>query len=69
MGEASRRKRKRAAWPKSGRFDGEVGLYTLAPDPSINGTRINELTGDEFFPPHVNIIVRAFRAVAGEREF
>jgi hypothetical protein len=69
MGEARRRKEKLSDWPKSDRFDGEVELYTLAPDPSINGARINDLTGEDILPPHVNMILRVFRAVAGEREF
>lgn len=69
MGEARRRKEKRSDWPNSGRFDGEIELHTLAPEPSINGARINELAGDEIFPREIKAILRAFRAVAGEREF
>lgn len=69
MGEARRKKEKQSDWPRSDRFDGVVKLYTLAPDPAINGARINELTGDTIFSLDVSMILRAFRAVAGEREF
>ncbi len=69
MGEARRRKESKRDWPESDRFDAEIELYTLAPDPSINGARINELTGEDIFPPLVNAIMRTFRAVAGKCEF
>ncbi|MDJ0977926.1 MAG: hypothetical protein QNI87_05260 [Erythrobacter sp.] len=69
MGEARRRKEKQSDWPNSDRFDGDVELHILAPDPSINGARINELTGDEIFSPDARVVLRAYRAVADEREF
>jgi len=36
---------------------------------ALNGARIRELTGDEQIPATVQVVLRAFRAVAGERTF
>lgn len=69
MGEARRRKQLQTGWPEADRFDGIIDLHILPSDPSINGARINELTGDSTFPADIGIVLRNFRAVAGEREF
>lgn len=37
--------------------------------PAINGARIRDLTGDQTIPDTTQIILRAFRAVVGERTF
>lgn len=69
MGEARRKKHAREEWPEADRFDGTIDLHALSPHPSVNGARINELTGDAVLPDDVKMLLRTFRAVAGKREF
>lgn len=69
MGDAKRKKQARAAWPESNRYDGTIDLHILPPVASINGARIRELTNDNSFPATAQIVLQAFRAVAGERKF
>jgi hypothetical protein len=69
VGEAKRKKQKRAAWPDADRYDGSIDLHILPAVASINGARIRELTGDDTFPETAEVILRAFRAVVGERTF
>jgi hypothetical protein len=69
MAKTRRKKEKREAWPQSDHFNGTIDLHVLPAEPSLNGARINELTGDQTFPADVQVILRAFRAEVGEREF
>lgn len=70
MGEAKRRKhRQQSSWPHSDSFRGMIDLYVLPPVAAINGARIRELTGDNSIPDAPQVILRAFRAVVGERTF
>lgn len=71
MGEAKRRapQSKPSRWPKLEAFSGTIDLHILPPVAEINGARIRELTGDESIPDTTQIILRAFRAVVGERTF
>jgi|GEM_PF-1301160 len=71
MGEAKRKAqaREKAAWPRSQTILGTIELHMLPPVPSINGARIRELTGDGTIPDSAQIILRAHRAVVGERSF
>lgn len=71
MGEAKRKKQqgKQAAWPYADDFHNMIDLHTLPSVASINGARIRELTGDDTIPDTTQIILRAFRAVAGERTY
>lgn len=64
-----RQQQKVSAWSGSDRFQGTVDLHVLPPVASINGARIRELTGDDSIPDVTQVILRAFRAVAGERTF
>ena len=71
MGKAKRQKRLQnpAAWPSSDCFRGPIDLHVLPPVATINGARIRELTGNDAIPETMQIILRAFRAVVGERTF
>lgn len=69
MGEAKRKKQERAAWPDSDRYNGTIDLHVLSPAAEIDGARIRELTGDDTIPDTTQVILRAFRAVVGERTF
>jgi hypothetical protein len=70
MGEAKRKKQKQqSAWPRSDGFRGVVDLYNLPPVAAINGARIRALTGDASIPDNAQVILRAFRAVVGDRSF
>ena len=69
MGEAKRKKQERAAWPDSDRYTGTIDLHVLSPAAEIDGARIRELTGDDTIPDTTQVILRAFRAVVGERTF
>lgn len=41
----------------------------LPPVAAINGARVRELTGDDTIPDTMQVILRAFKAVVGERTF
>lgn len=69
MGEAKRKKQERVAWPDSDRYNGSIDLHALPPVAAINGARIRELTGDDTIPATTQVILRAFKAVVGERTF
>ncbi|WAC61276.1 hypothetical protein [Brevundimonas sp. SL130] len=70
MGEAKRkRQQQQSAWPRSDGFRGIIDLHALPPVAAINGARIRALTGDVAIPDDAQIILRAFRAVVGERSF
>lgn len=69
MGEAKRKRLERAAWPESDCFRGVIDLHFLPPVETINGARIRELTGDNSIPETVQVVLNAFKAVAGERTF
>ena len=71
MGEAKRRKRQQdqSHWPRAESFQGLIDLHVLPPVAAINGARIRALTGDDQVPETVEISLRAFRAVVGERTF
>ncbi len=70
MGEAKRkRQQQQSAWPRSDSFRGVIDLHALPPVAEINGARIRELTGDATIPDDAQVILRAFRAVVGERSF
>ncbi|MFG1277201.1 hypothetical protein [Xanthobacter autotrophicus] len=70
MGEAKRkRQQQQAAWPRSDSVRGMIDLHGLPPVAAINGTRIRALTGDATIPDNAQILLRAFRAVVGERSF
>ncbi|MBX3476241.1 MAG: hypothetical protein KF910_01410 [Brevundimonas sp.] len=69
MGEAKRKKqRRKQAWPEDHDYFGTVELHMLPAAPAINGARIRELTGDESIPD-ADVVLEAFRAVAGDRTF
>jgi hypothetical protein len=69
MGEALRKKQKRAAWPAADSYRGMIDLHILPSVDAINGARIRELTGDDTIPETTQVILRAFRAVVGQRTF
>lgn len=70
MGEARRkRQQEQSAWPRSDSFRGAIDLHGLPPVAAINGARIRALTGDTTIPDDAQVILRAFRAVVGERSF
>jgi len=46
-----------------------IDLHVLPPVAAINGARIRELTGDDTIPDTPQVVLRAFRAVVGERTF
>jgi hypothetical protein len=71
LGEAKRRKRQddQSNWPRSDSFRGLIDLHVLPPVAAINGARIRALTGDDQIPETVQISLRAFRAVVGDRTF
>jgi hypothetical protein len=69
MGEAKRKKRERTTWPHSDSYWGMINLHVLPPVATINGARIRELTGDDTIPEATQIMLSAFRAVAGQRTF
>lgn len=70
MGEARRkRQQEQSAWPRSDSIRGMIDLHGLPPVAAINGARIRALTGDETIPDDARVILRAFRAVVGERSF
>ena len=56
-------------WPHAESYLGIVDLHMLPPAETINGARIRELTGDKTFPDVEELILWAFRAVAGGRQF
>lgn len=70
MDEARRKRRQeQSAWPRSDSFRGAIDLHGLPPVAAINGARIRALTGDATIPDDAQILLRAFRAVVGERSF
>lgn len=71
MGVARRRQQRQdhASWPRPENLRSIIDLHILAPAPEINGALLREMTGDDRIPDHVAIVLRAFRAVAGERTF
>jgi hypothetical protein len=69
MGEAKRKKQHRAAWPDADSYRGAIDLHVLPSVATINSARIRELTGDETIPDATQVILRAFRAVVGQRTF
>jgi hypothetical protein len=70
MGEAKRRRQRNVvAWPHAEDFRGVIDLHFLPPVVAINGARIRELTGDETISDGPQIVLQAFRAVAGDRTF
>jgi hypothetical protein len=71
MGEAKRKRqlREQADWPESEHFRGIIDLHVLPSVPEINGARIRSLTGDDRIPDTTTVILRAFRAIVGERTF
>lgn len=69
MGEAKRRRHQQAGWPRSENFLGALDLHLLPAVSSIDGARIRALTGDARIPDTTKVILRAFRAVVGERTF
>ncbi|WP_151119506.1 hypothetical protein [Hypericibacter adhaerens] len=74
MGEA-KRKRKHQAQSTSPHshsffgFFGTIDLHMLPPVTAINGARIRALTNDSTIPDAPEIMLEAFRAVAGKRTF
>lgn len=64
-----RQNRNHVDWRRASNFREMVDLHILPPVPSINGARLRELTGDNRIPDNVQISLRAFRAVAGDRKF
>ena len=46
-----------------------IDLHFLPPVETINGARIRELTGDDLIPETGQVILNAFKAVAGDRTF
>jgi len=71
MGEAKRKRQQQglSAWPGSDSFFGLIDLHMLPPVAEINGARIRELTGDDTIPDTTQIVLQAFRVVAGQRTF
>lgn len=71
MGEAKRRKQQqeRAAWPHADDYRDTIDLHMLPPIATITGARIRELTGDDTIPDVPQVILQAFRTVAGDRTF
>jgi len=69
MGRRKRRERQQRDWPRSDSFRGQIDLHMLPPVAAINGARIRTLTGDNRIPDVEQIILRAFRAVVGDRTF
>ena len=71
MGEARRKKQRSGMenWPRADNFRGTIDLHLLPPAPSINGSRMRELTGDPRIPDTVQVILKAFRAIVGDRTF
>jgi hypothetical protein len=69
MGEAKGKKQERAAWPDSDSYRGTIDLHVLPSLAAVNGVRIRELTGDDTIPETTQVILRAFRAVVGQRTF
>ena len=69
MGEAKRKQQARADWPDTHIYSGLIDLHVLPAVATINGARILELTGDDSIPEASEVILRAFRAVVGERTF
>jgi hypothetical protein len=71
MGEAKLKKQRggQEGWPRVDNFRGIVDLHLLPPVPSINGSRIRELTGDPRIPDTLQVILKAFQVVVGDRTF
>lgn len=71
MGEAKRKKQLREQVVRSDadNFRGIIDLHMLPPVAAINGARIRELTGDDAIPDTTQIVLLAFRTMAGERIF
>lgn len=66
---SERKKQERGAWPDADSYRGTVDLHLLPSVAAINGARIRELTGDDTIPEATQVILRAFRAVVGQRTF
>jgi hypothetical protein len=64
-----KRRQEQKGPPQAESFFGLIEMHMLPPIPSINGARIRELTGDDTIPDETQIILRAFRVVAGDRTF
>jgi hypothetical protein len=69
MGEAKQKKQERVGWPGSDSYRGTIDLHVLPSVAAINGARLRELTGDDTIPETTQLILRAFRAVVGQRTF
>jgi hypothetical protein len=69
MGEAKRKRDQRVGWPREEAFRGTIDLHFLPPVASINGARVREITGDDTIPDTTRIILQAFRAEVGSRNF
>lgn len=69
MGEARRKRQQRAGWPDADSYRGTIDLHVLPSVAAINGARIRELTGDDTIPASTAVVLRAFKAVVGERTF
>ena len=71
MGEAKRKKQQReqSAWPRSDSFRGNDRPSHPPPVASINSALIRELAGDDRTPADVQVSLRAFHTVVGERSF
>jgi hypothetical protein len=72
MGEAKRRKSAMEAgnpWPKDDPENGQINLCTLPSHPSIDSTRIRELTADINIPEGKQVSLKTYRAQIGGRDF
>ncbi|GLS42872.1 hypothetical protein [Methylobacterium brachythecii] len=69
MGDAKRRRQQCSEWPRSESHRDVVDLHILPPVAEIDGEFIRRLTGNDDIPSAQEVILRAFRAVAGERTF
>lgn len=70
MGEAKRKRPSKIdRWPRSERVSGIIDLHMLPPVPSIGGRFLRAISDDETIPLDTKIILRAFRAVVGNRVF
>jgi hypothetical protein len=71
VGEAKRRSMKddQRSWTTSDEFRGVIELHLLPAVAELNGARLHALTGDDKIPETSGIILKAFRAVVGDRTF
>lgn len=73
VGEAKKRRQqqeqKLANLSETDYFRGVIDLHMLPSIAEINGARIRQLTGDTTIPDATEVILKAFRAVAGARTF